>query len=412
MKNRIYLILLFAILTSCQTEKNINNQPRSNLNPSNKSLVEKLNQAYSKDLVKGFSVSIINEKEIVFEQGFGFADLDTSKKYTSQTTQPIASVSKVLIGLSLIKAEELNLLSLEDPINNYLPFEVVNPKFPDREILIKHLAYHTSSIIDIDEIYVDQFFLEKDIERAENEAEDYYDFFRKKSEMTSLEQYLKVAFSGEVYKKQPFANTKPGEKREYSNIGSDLCAFIIQQASKEDFRDFTVKHILKPLQMNASSWRPEDIRVENRSRLFVSSDMMISNYVQGSYPNGSFRSSSHDLGLLLIELLKGYNEKGTLLSKEGYKKFYSKQEYDEEFYGCFIEYNNEWIRIEDKMVGHDGSDPGVCTGMFFSPERNTGKVIISNTDTDYIGDNKIWEEITMIWNALIAYETELAESNK
>ncbi|TPN86914.1 serine hydrolase domain-containing protein [Aquimarina algicola] len=406
MKNKIYQILFAVILISCQNQKRDDNTSTSGYDELNTSLVKKLNQAYSEDLIKGFAVTIVNDKGTVFEKGFGFANIDTTYKYTSKTTQPVASISKVLIGLSLIKAEELNLLSLEDPINKYLPFPVVNPNFPDTEILVKHLAYHTSSIIDQDEIYLDQFFLEKDIERSDHEAEDYYEFFRKANEKKSLENYLEDVFSKKRYKIQPYSDNKPGEVREYSNIGSDLCALLLQKVAKQDFRDFTAKYILKPLQMKSSGWRPEEMVSSNRSRLFVSKDMMITNYVQGSYPNGSFRSCSHDLGLLLSELIRGYNGKGRILSKEGFARFYQKQYYDGQFYGCFIEYNNNWIHINDKMVGHDGSDPGVFTGMFFSPKRNTGKIIISNTDTDYLGDKKIWEEISNIWKALIQYETE------
>ncbi|MFS4447346.1 serine hydrolase domain-containing protein [Maribacter sp. 2307UL18-2] len=403
MQNLILFILLIlsSYLLSSQEDK---------IDNSSRTLIEKLNRANNKNLIRGFSVAVVNDMETLFEKGFGFADVDSAKQYTSKTTQPVASISKVLIGLSLIKAEEMNLLSLEEPVNKYLSFKVINPNYPNDEILIRHLAYHTSSIIDKDEIYNSQFFLEDEIELQDNEAEDYYDFFKKASEKKSLKVYLENAFSSSVDDALPFANSKPGEIREYSNIGSDLCALIIQNASKKDFRYFTVEHILNPLKMNNSSWRPENIQSKNRSRLFVTNDTMIPNYVQGSYPNGSFRSSSHDLGILLSELIRGYNGKGKVLSKEGYKRFYQKEKHDEEFYGCFIEYNNKWIRITDDMIGHDGSDPGVFTGMFFNPKRNTGKILISNTDTDYIGENKIYEEITMIWKSLIDYEIKLAKT--
>ncbi|MEM6298979.1 MAG: serine hydrolase domain-containing protein [Bacteroidota bacterium] len=407
MKTKICLLILLSLFFSCQTQTK--EEPATKYESQNEALTQKLTKAYERKLIKGFSVAVIDSTGTLFEGGFGFADLDTTKRYTAQTTQPIASISKVLIGLSLIKAEELNLLDLDDPVNKYLPFEVVNPKFPDTAIKIRHLAYHTSSIVDAEEIYFSQFFLEKDAEREPQAAEDYYEFFNKAKDIKPLEDYLQAAFSGEVYESQPFADYEPGTQREYSNIGADLCALIIQNAAKMDFRDFTKKYILAPLQMENTGWKSQDMNPALRSRLFVSDSMMITNYVQGSYPNGSFRASSHALGILLLELMNGYNGSGTLLSKEGYAKFYKKARHDDEDFGCFIEYKDEWIRIEDKMIGHDGSDPGVFTGMFFSPDRQTGKIIISNTDTDYLDDERIWQEISAIWKALIAYEKEITK---
>ena len=66
--------------------------------------------------------------------------------------QNIASVSKTLIGVSIMKLVEEDRLSLDDEANRFLPFDIVNPHFPASPILIRHLATHTSSILD-DENY-------------------------------------------------------------------------------------------------------------------------------------------------------------------------------------------------------------------------------------------------------------------
>ena len=64
----------------------------------------------------------------------------------------------------------------------------------------------------------------------------------------------------------------------------------------------------------------------------------------------------------------------------------------------------------DNLIGHNGSDFGVFTGMYFNPQRNTGRIIISNTDTDFYDDELIWGEIREIWKSLMEYEIEF--SNK
>ena len=53
------------------------------------------------------------------------------------TIQNVASVSKTIVGIALLKAQELGKLKLDEPINKYLPFKVFNPKFPNENITIR-----------------------------------------------------------------------------------------------------------------------------------------------------------------------------------------------------------------------------------------------------------------------------------
>lgn len=98
----------------------------------------------------GFGVAIVNRQGALHQHGFGFADAQAHKPYSIHTIQNIASVSKTLVGLALLKAQELGRLNLADSVNKYLPFRVVNPAFPKVPITLRHLATHTSSIRDND----------------------------------------------------------------------------------------------------------------------------------------------------------------------------------------------------------------------------------------------------------------------
>ena len=210
--------------------------------------------------------------------------------------------------------------------------------------------------------------------------------------------------NGNSYSKEQFSLNVPGKKREYSNMGSDLCALIIQNASGQNFRDFSSEHIMKPLNMKSSGWRFEDIDEDKESRLFAYKDMMISKYSESSYASGQFMTSGHDLALFLRELIRGYNGNGKLLSNRSYQILFSKKTFDNKAYGCFMEYTSNWLDIEDNIIGHNGADYGVFSGMYFNPERNTGKIMISNTDTDFYDNLDVWPETKKIWKSLIEYE--------
>ncbi len=113
-------------------------------------LFSEINAVYNEGIFNGFAVAIVNDKGTLYEKGFGFADKQLQKKYTEKTIQNIASVSKIIVGIALLKAQELGKLNIDDPIEKYLSFKVVNPKFPDEQITIRQLATHTSSITDND----------------------------------------------------------------------------------------------------------------------------------------------------------------------------------------------------------------------------------------------------------------------
>lgn len=398
---KLFLISTILII-SCKTVQQDKSQ--------NDVLTKHLELAYQKDAIKGFSVSIVNDKGVVYDKGFGFADIEQNNAYTSNTTQNIASISKTLIGISLLKAQELGKLNLNDPINKYLPFKIINPNHPEIPILIKHLAYHTSSITDLDEIYAKSYVLTKG---KHDENEGVYNYFQKPGTNISLREFMQNSLveHGKWYQKNTFLNSKPGEKREYSNIAAALCALVIECATGQDYGTFTQSYILKPLKMDNSGWATKDIDTTKRSRLFAYQEKMIAEYSLMTYADGGFITSSNDLGIFLSELIKGYDGNGKLLSKESYNKLFEKQKFvddgETKYYGIFLEFRDGFLDIKNDLVGHNGSDPGVFTAMYFNPTTKIGKIVLVNTDTDFT-DN-VWPEIEEIWKSLSNYEKTISK---
>lgn len=112
------------------------------------SLTKELAKLSDKNSIVGFSVAIVNQDSILYAKGFGYSNKEKKKPYTKNTVQPIASISKTLAGVALMKAQEMRLLDLDDDINKYLPFKIVNPYYPNSKITIRNLATHTSGLKD------------------------------------------------------------------------------------------------------------------------------------------------------------------------------------------------------------------------------------------------------------------------
>lgn len=404
MKNICLLIILAITSFSCkQKSERVSTSEKDNVT-RNETLTKNLKLAYDKGAIMGFSVAVVNEKGLIYDQGFGFTDIEQTKAYTSNTIQNIASISKTLIGVSLLKAQELGKLNMNDPINTYLPFKISNPNHPEIPILIKHLAYHTSTITDLDEVYAKSYVL---LKSNHNENEGVYDYFNKPEKDIPLLAFLQNSLTedGKWFLKETFSNAKPGEKYEYSNIGAALCAMVIESATGQDYRFFTKEHILKPLKMRSSGWSSKDIEVDKRSRLFANKQKLIAEYSLITYPDGGFITSSNDLGLFLSELIKGYAGAGTLLNKESYKILYEKKRFStgekSEVYGVFMEFRDGFLNVKKDLVGHNGSDSGVFTAKYFNPKTKKGTVVLVNTDTDFT--DQVWPEIEAIWKAASMY---------
>ena len=148
--NRLIGLLCLALILSCKSKNEETKVVDARLTAITDSLSIAIDKIYQQGHVNGFSVAIVNDSAILYNKGFGLADIATQKPYTKNTVQNIASISKTFIGVALLKAQELGKLRLDDPINNYLPFEVKNPNHPEAPITIRHLATHTSSILDTD----------------------------------------------------------------------------------------------------------------------------------------------------------------------------------------------------------------------------------------------------------------------
>ena len=405
-KTSIITVVLLLIFSHGKSQKG------KKLSALQDSLTQSLIQANQGDQLVGFSVSILKKKQKLYSQGFGFADEKAKRKYASNSIQNIGSVAKTFLGIAVLKAQELGKLQLDDPINDYLPFEVVNPHHPESPIRIRHLTSHSSSILDEENNYLKAFILENDsIDKANEVA---FSHFQKPDKRISLKEYLEACLSkeGKWYTPQMFSKEKPGSSFEYTNFGADLLGLIIEEATDMPYKDFCSKYIFDPLGMENTAFTIAELDAAKRSNFYLFKGQQIADYTAITYPNGGIFTSADDLSKFLVELMRAYKGKGRLLSKESYRQYFQKQ-YEEPLnesgrinLGCFIEYNNDFIGSTDLLIGHNGSDFGSFALMYFDPEKDIGMIMMCNTDIDY-KDDIIVPRVKAVWNAMLEFKSKL-----
>ena len=412
MKKAIFLLFAIITLFSCQQEAS--KSAPSEVDIAKDSLSNKLTEIHEQGHINGFAVAIVNENEILYQAGIGYSNLNAKANYSEHTIQNIGSVSKTFIGLALLKAQEMGKLNLDDPINKHLPFQVYNPNHPEAEITLRHLATHTSSILDTDYYDGKSYILKEDIEVPDSIMA-MAETFNAPNTAIPLISFLEkiLAADGEWYEAEGFLKNKPGDLFEYTNIGATLAAAVLEVATGESFNSFVTKHILQPLNMSSSGWSFDDVDISKHSTLYARPDIELPYYSLITYPDGGLITSISDMAKYLSELIKGYAGNGTLLSAASYKELFTAQlaaenipDQEEDGDAYDDEYNTGiFMGLTPKgYIGHTGGDPGIATFMFFKPGSKTGKVMMINTS---VRNSEGVKQFYDIWYTLDEYEQKL-----
>lgn len=78
----------------------------------------------------------------------GFADRRTDRALTIDDPVRIASVSKLVVALAVMKLVEQGRLDLGRDVSDYLGWRLRSPAFPEQPITLRHLLSHRSSLTD------------------------------------------------------------------------------------------------------------------------------------------------------------------------------------------------------------------------------------------------------------------------
>jgi CubicO group peptidase (beta-lactamase class C family) len=84
----------------------------------------------------------------------GFADPATGRAVTPDDPVRIASISKLVVAIGVMKLAEQGAVSLDEDVSRYLDWPLRNPAFLDQPISLSMMLSHTSSIRDGDDAYV------------------------------------------------------------------------------------------------------------------------------------------------------------------------------------------------------------------------------------------------------------------
>src|SRR6266849_5272194 len=168
----------------------------------------------------GCALAVARGGKIIYEKGYGRANIEDDVEITPRTVFDIGSTSKQFTSASILLLEKQGKLSLQDDVRKYVP------EIPDygHKITILHLLNHTSGLRD----YLTLF----DLAGVNTDS------------VTTDDDALAIIA------RQKAPNFEPGSEWLYSNSGFFLLSVIVKRVSGKTLRDFAAENIFEPLQMN------------------------------------------------------------------------------------------------------------------------------------------------------------------
>jgi|GEM_PF-2285515 len=355
-------------------------------------LEKKLYEIMEKYRIAGMQAAVIKEDSIVWKGALGWFDIQKEIPLQNDHMIRIASISKSFVGLSAMTLVQEGKLNLDEDINTYLdlPVTIRNPHHPEVPITPRHLMNHTSSI-------------------SNGQYLEYVVASRNQNPVTiTLADYF--GENGEFNKPENWAETMPGEKFSYSNMGTVVLGAVIEKLSGMEFNLYVQESVLKPLGMRNSSFNSVDLdpdrtalmyrrKEENEQVSFTWTPVPVSGNFQGyvpgsngglSSPQGGLISTALDLSKFVIAMTnRGKSGDAQLFSRDIIELMHrksvditSEEESPKELYkkkGLCIHITEDIIPGYT-FYGHAGSAYGIIGHMYYTLDlpENFGFVMLFN----------------------------------
>ncbi len=170
------------------------------------------------------AVVLVRHGQVVYARGAGFADVARAVPFTPATPADGASLAKTFTAAGIWALVDEGRITLDTPVTAYLP------EYPHAATTVRHLLAHSNGLPPYYEAF-DPYF--------------------KPGAVRTTTDLLAV-----VRRTQPSPRFQPGERFEYSNLGFDAAALVIERVSGQRIEDFFRERFFAPLGLTTAFARP------------------------------------------------------------------------------------------------------------------------------------------------------------
>lgn len=295
-----------------------------------------------KNRIPGLVLGIVDHGKLT-TRTYGYADLELDVKTTKDNIFEIGSITKQFTAFAAMILVEQGKLSLDDPVNKYIP------EAPEswKSITIRNLLYQTSGLQDY--AFVPGIGLVDEFDRA-----------KWMTEMTKLP-----------------LDFQPGVAWSYSNSNYALMGWVIEKASGKDYAKFVTENVLKPLGMSQTTFDDTYAVVKNRAHGYYNVDPKTQIRVK---PGSMTIQSDGSLMTTVADMAKwdaGLRE-GKILKKSSYDQIWARGVLNngrQRFYGMGW---NLTLPDSPEYLAHGGNSVGYSAGFVRYPKDEISVIILGN----------------------------------
>ena len=173
--------------------------------------------------IAGAVVVVVKDGQVLFQQGYGYSDLEKRTPVDPETTlfRP-GSVSKLFTWTAVMQLVEQGKLDLDADVARYIDFQI--PARDGKPVTLRQIMTHTAGF----EEQIRALIIEDP------------------AKIVPLDQALKHWIPERIH--------APGSTPAYSNYATAIAGYIVQRVSGQPFDQYIAQHIFQPLGMQHSSF--------------------------------------------------------------------------------------------------------------------------------------------------------------
>ena len=221
----VYLILLSLVFGGCASAPPRPTSVAKNDYAATKEYIAKLIQyEMKKHAIAGVSIALVDDQQVIWSQGFGFADQENKIPATADTLYRVGSISKLFTATAAMQLVEQGKLDIDQPLKTYIPKFSIKSRYPNStQITPRTLMTHHSGL-------------------PRDRLKGF--FTSHPTPFTELVDEIQDDYSA----------YPPNQIFSYSNLGVTLLGNAIQNQSGMPFADYMRQSLLAPLGMKHSSF--------------------------------------------------------------------------------------------------------------------------------------------------------------
>jgi CubicO group peptidase (beta-lactamase class C family) len=363
--SRLFLLVACAVLLlgACATPAPV---ATSNIRGDYRHTENYLNWLVDREMsendITGISIALIDDQKIIWQKGFGYADLENDIPATPETVYRVGSIAKVFTAAATMQLADQGKIDIDQPLVAALPEFSIKTRFPSAgPVTPRNMMSHHSGL---PSNFLQGLFV-RDPARFDSVVEGIRDEY--------------MAFP-------------PNYVFSYSNLGMALLGATVQKVSGEAFDDYMERHFFQPLGMKQSSFSPRAITKaydhNKATEVFSLRDM----------PAANLLSNAVDLSQFVkMQFADGKSGQQQILSASSIHEMLRIQNANfpltfQQYVGLGWMMNGVEVPGGGLVASHGGSLPDSHSMMTILPEHKLGVVVLSNSATSAGAVSKIAAE--------------------